>query len=67
MKYWLGTITHCDLCKEPLQGTMHDARTMRGWANICHACFVDEDCKTGTGNGQTYRKQPDGRWLKVAG
>jgi hypothetical protein len=66
-KYWLGEVTKCDVCGGDFGRSMHDASVRGHWANVCDACFSDEGCSTGTGHGQSYRKQADGRWLKVAG
>jgi hypothetical protein len=47
---------------------MYDARVPGvGWANICGAVFRARGCSLGTGNGQKYVQQVDGRWLRVAG
>jgi hypothetical protein len=37
------------------------------WGNICKNCFLENGCSTGTGRGQEYKLQDDGRWLKVKG
>ena len=67
-KYWKGPVGQCNLCGSDFGKSMHDARTRHGaWANLCDACFEDEGCKAAPGWGQSYRKQPDGQWLKVAG
>lgn len=69
MATWIGPIEDkCNLCGDPFKGTMYDARVPHaGWANICQRCFIGHGCSVGTGQGQKYRLQADGQWLKVAG
>jgi hypothetical protein len=67
-KYWQGSITTCNMCGGLFNGRMFDARLgNQGWGNICKDCFRDYNCSLGTGSGQEYSQQPDGRWLKVGG
>jgi hypothetical protein len=70
-KFWIGTQPgDCDLCHSDFGKVMYDCGiplTGGRWGNICEACFVDEGCKTGTGFGQRYERQPDNRWLKTRG
>lgn len=70
--YWCGKITVCDICKEDFEGTMFDTPVnylgRRAWGNVCDLCWhLYSSQKLGTGLGQKYVKQPDGRWLKVGG
>lgn len=66
--YWIGSNpTHCEISGEALGDTMYDARTPYGWAIICKTTFRRLHCQVGTGFGQRYKLQPDGRWLKDAG
>lgn len=37
------------------------------WGNYCYFCFHKHGGQLGTGLGQRYEQQPDGKWLKVAG
>jgi hypothetical protein len=37
------------------------------WGNIGEDAFKTHGCSLGTGRGQKYERQPDGRWLKVEG
>lgn len=37
------------------------------WGNLCAECFRGNGCRLGTGRGQKYEKQADGRWIKVGG
>lgn len=70
--YWLSPLTNCDWCGTPFErvfgAKMYDARSKRGpWGNFCPTCFHLEAGSLGTGHGQEYTYQPDGRWLKTAG
>lgn len=68
--HWLGNLPDsCQICSRPFGGTMYNARTspLGPWANMCRACFVASGGQLGTGYGQEYERQRDGRWLKVAG
>jgi hypothetical protein len=78
LKYWLGEPPIvCDLHRF-VPGTCNgdgkiinqfvDGATIFGsWACMCMPCHRTYGCKLGTGKGQQYRKQPDGRWQKVGG
>lgn len=66
-KYWPGTLSKCDQCGKPFGNLMFDAATPRGWGNLCKPCFDMLGCTLGTGRGQEYTRQPDGRWLKTGG
>lgn len=65
--YWLSPLTRCDMCGSQFHGTMYDARVQGCWGNVCHSCFTLDGGRLGTGLGQKYELQGDGRWLKVAG
>jgi len=66
--YWCGPLEPvCQISNKPYDGVMYDANTPLGWANICQEVFDRYDCKLGTGFGQKYELQVDGRWLKVSG
>lgn len=68
--YWAGEVSLCETCDTELQSTFYDAATsLGGWAIMCPSChhFGPGLGKVGPGAGQFYRKQPDGRWKKVAG
>jgi hypothetical protein len=70
-KYWMGTVpTQCDVTRQPIKDKFYDAAVGgRGgrWANMCPEAFRHYGCELGTGKGQEYTKQPDGRWLKTGG
>ena len=65
---WLGEHS-CNYCHklEPLY--LYDAKTHDGrWALMCSWCFKDHNSSgLGTGRGQCYKRQDDGRYLKVQG
>lgn len=67
--YWTGAVVKCDMCLRSFAGEdkMFDAATAYGWANLCERCFRDHGRGLGTGRGQRYERQNDGRWLKTAG
>lgn len=71
-RYWLSPLDKCDWCSTPFTKTigakMYDARSRQGpWGNFCLECFRTQAGSLGTGHGQEYTYQPDGRWLKTAG
>jgi len=58
----------CDVCCSPIGDDFMDAKTTHGpWANLCPACFRKIGVGLGTGRGQHYRRQPDGRYVKIEG
>lgn len=66
--YWCGDPGDtCQISGEPFDGVMYDARTPYGWANICQNVFTRHGCRLGTGFGQKYELQNNGRWMKTAG
>jgi hypothetical protein len=67
-RYWLGDPpTRCELCREPIRMTFTDGATRRGgWALMCPCCFGLYGLGLGTGRGQQYTQQPNGKWLKTA-
>jgi hypothetical protein len=68
-KYWQGaTPKHCDICKSPIDNVFIDGAIITGaWANMDEKCYNVFGRGLGTGLGQKYEKQVDGRWLKVEG
>ena len=67
-KYYIGPPTHCDLCKRPITTGFVDGATTSGpWANMCLTCFKEHGRGVGSGKGQQYAKEADGRFAKVAG
>lgn len=65
--YYAGAPEACDICRKPFGQMMYDGRTTSGWANMCQRCFARHGYGLGTGKGQRYSKQEDGRWLKTGG
>ena len=66
--WWAGDPVACDICTKPYKQVMYDARTsMGGWGNLCQICFNRYGVGLGTGKGQRYSKQENGRWLKTGG
>jgi hypothetical protein len=72
--YWCGDPpAQCDACRQQprVAEKFFDARTVRGpWAILCWPCHENPHIglgKLGTGFGQRYERQPDGRFLKTAG
>jgi len=67
-RYWAGDPVECDICNKPYKNMMYDGKTQfGGWANMCQPCFNRYGTGLGTGKGQRYTKQEDGRWLKTGG
>ncbi len=70
-KYYEGAPEQCDLCLIPLgdETFISDGRIdgKATWANMCADCTVYHGAGIEWGTGQLYRKEPDGRWLQVAG
>lgn len=68
-RYWTGDPgSVCDLCNKPITTKFVDAKLgMGGWGNVCPACHKRRGVGLGTGLGQEYTRQEDGRWLKTGG
>jgi len=68
-KYWAGRApTHCDISRKPITDCFIDGATIHGpWANMHPDTHKTHGRGLGTGRGQKYKKQLDGRWLKVEG
>lgn len=67
--YWCGDApTHCDISGRPIVNVFVDGATTLGpWANMDLKAHRAYGRGLGLGKGQKYEKQPDGKWLKVAG
>jgi hypothetical protein len=67
-KYWMGYPGDCNVCCVEFKEHFIDGSTVFGpWANMCPDCHSRHGVGLGTGRGQKYEKQEDGRWLKIAG
>lgn len=70
-KYYDDGPEQCDLCLIPLNDETYvsDGRVdgQAAWANMCADCTVFHGAGIQWGMGQLYRKEPDSRWLQVAG
>jgi hypothetical protein len=69
MGIWIGTPPEiCDINREPIVDEFIDGKTRAGpWGNMCPKCHKIFGVGLGTGYGQRYKKQDDGKWLKVEG
>ena len=68
-KYWCGEIGPEDDFGAPIVDEFIDGKIANGqWANMAPSSWRMYGLgKLGTGWGQRYEKQEDGRWLKVEG
>lgn len=69
MTYWQGTEpARCEISGQRITAVFYDAKLpAAGWAIMGLEAFARLRCETGTGHGQRYEKQEDGRWLKTEG
>lgn len=68
--YWLGSVPQEDDFGYPITDVFYDAKTKMGpWATMSEKGWKYNRAspKLGTGYGQKYEKQADGRWLKTEG
>jgi hypothetical protein len=67
-RYWQGTVASHDDFGAAITATFIDGATAMGpWAIMAPRSFRQYGRGLGTGRGQRYEKQADGRWLKVEG
>jgi hypothetical protein len=68
-RYWMGsTIGPKDDFGSLIENEFIDGRTRQGsWAIMSPASYLMKGMGLGLGRGQRYKKQEDGRWLKVEG
>lgn len=69
-KYWTGSPPTKDDFGMPIKNEFIDAPTVDGpWGFMTPASWRRHRmyARLGTGYGQRYKKQSDGRWLKVEG
>jgi hypothetical protein len=69
--HWSSPAPHkCDTCGAGIDDVFYDGKTGFGpWACMCPSCFTLGPGlnRLGTGFGQKYEKQADGKWLKTGG
>jgi hypothetical protein len=68
--HWAGEPDRCAYCNEPPKRRFADMRLPfeTSWGIVCETCLglvSPNDPRFGTGFGQLYDLQPDGKWLKV--
>jgi hypothetical protein len=68
-RYWMGTVKSRDDFGLTIDRIMIDGKTKHGpWAIMTPSSWRQHGVgKLGTGYGQKYEKQDDGRFLKVEG
>ena len=68
-KYWLSSLDIEDDFGDRYDTVMIDGRTKKGpWANMTQRSWAKHGVdRFGTGFGQRYEKQANGKWLKVEG
>jgi hypothetical protein len=68
-RYWMGTgIGPNDDFGKPIADEFVDGKTRMGpWAIMSPSSHRMQGLGLGLGKGQRYKKQQDGRWLKVEG
>ena len=67
--YWLSPLDAFDDFGDMFGDEMIDGKTKMGpWANMTPASWKENGVgRLGQGFGQRYKKQPDGKWMKVEG
>ena len=70
-RYWQSAAPlNCDACPASITNTFYDMKTQGGpWGSLCPYCAMHGIGvgMLGTGSGQKYEKQGDGKWLKTGG
>lgn len=68
--YWLSPLGGFDDFGQPYKGEMFDAKTKFGpWACMTRESWLENRASPilGTGYGQYYVEQENGKWLKMEG
>jgi hypothetical protein len=67
--YWTGKPPiKCDITNLPINNCFIDGKVLGGrWAIMTPRTHAVYGFGLGTGLGQKYVRQPDGRWLKIEG
>lgn len=68
-KYWMSPVGDVDDVGDKIEDVIIDGRTIHGpWALMTPRSWRKIGVgKLGTGYGQKYERQSDGKWLKVEG
>ena len=68
-QYWLSPVGKVDDFEDRISDEIIDGKTIYGpWALMTPISFKKHGVgRLGTGYGQRYKKQPDGKWLKIEG
>jgi hypothetical protein len=69
-KYWYGSgPDKCDVCGGKIEKYFVDGKLKLGpWAKQCLSCFQQLGVGIlGTDLGQIYRKEENGKWLRIGG
>jgi hypothetical protein len=67
-KYWMSLVPDKDNYGQPIEDKFIDGKTASGpWAIMNPTSYAKHGVGLGLGLGQCYRRQPDGRWLKIEG
>ena len=67
-KFWMGDIGDKDDFGAPIKDEFIDCKTNMGpWGIMSPESFKTYGVGLGTGRGQKYKKQPDGKWKKIQG
>lgn len=66
-RYWCGEAPSvCQICDRPILEVFVDGNTQWDcWAFMCRECWEMHGEGLGTGRGQMYGRQIDGRWKKL--
>ena len=69
VQYWSSPVGKVDDFEDKISDEIIDGKTIYGpWALMTPKSFKKYGVgRLGTGYGQKYKKQSDGRWLKIEG
>lgn len=67
-KYWTSPVNQKDDFGNIIDDVIIDGKTKEGpWGIMTPESFSKHGIRLGTGFGQKYQKQKDGKWLKIEG
>jgi hypothetical protein len=69
-RYWIGDVGLLDDFGDRITDTFYDAKSSLGpWGIMTPKSWLEHraSARLGTGFGQKYQQQEDGRWLKTEG